>query len=65
MYISDNDFDKLGPIPTEVLVDELCEIEMQLDDLQERKKLIRYELLHRHKNKRLKGWKFDERNQRF
>jgi hypothetical protein len=65
MYISDNDFDRLGPIPTEVLIENLCEIELKLDDLQKKRELIRYEILHRYKNKRLKGWKFDERNQRF
>jgi hypothetical protein len=61
MKISDKDFGRLGPIPTEVLVDELCEIELKLDELLEKKKLIRYELLHRHKTKRLKGLRFNGR----
>ena len=46
---------RLGEVSTEVLIDELCEIELKLDELLENRKLIRYELLHRHKNRRLKG----------
>lgn len=55
---------RLSVVPTEYLVEELCDIELKLDELQEKKKLIRYELLHRHRTKRLRGWKINDSNDR-
>jgi hypothetical protein len=59
MLIKDSELDRLGLVPTEVLLEALCDIELELDELQGKKERIRYELLHRHKNKRLKGWRMN------
>jgi hypothetical protein len=52
----------MAGMPTDILVNELCDTERKIDELKAKKEIIFKELMERQQSGRLKGVKYDKEN---